>query len=289
MPEPAREVERSGEARRAEVARAGRVPENRERRLETTPRSRVVLLGASNLTRAFPVVAADLLARLDGPLDVLAAIGRGRSYGRTSHFLARELPGILDCGLWRALDDRPRLETRALLADLGNDLVYGAEVGEIAAWIEVILDRLLAQDARCALVRLPLENIERISPARFWIARHVFYPGRSVEFDVLRGRALELDARTVEIAGKRGVALVQQRSEWYGVDPIHVLRRRREEVSHAWLGPIANPAPVAKRLASRDRVALAMARAEDRALFGRRRVRAQPCATLLDGTAISVY
>jgi hypothetical protein len=256
-----------------------------------------VLLGASNLTHAFPVVVAGLQARLPGPVDVLAAIGRGRSYGRTSRFLVRELPGILGCGLWRALEERPRAHTRALLADLGNDLVYGAEVGEIAAWIERILDRFREQEARCAIVRLPLGNIDRISELRFRIARSLFYPGRAADLDVLRARARELDACTVEIAERRGVALVTQRAEWYGLDPIHVLRARLEEVTSAWLAPICGTVAngssaregVAKRLARADRSAVRGIRPEERRLLGRPQHRAQPCAHLLDGTAISVY
>jgi hypothetical protein len=245
-----------------------------------------VLLGASNLTRAFPLVVSRLRAALPGPIDVLAAIGKGRSYGRESRFLVRHLPGILECGLWRALEERPRLETRALLADLGNDLVYGAEVGEIASWIERILDRLGAMDARCALVRLPLENVDRISELQFLLARTVFYPGRPARLDELRARAQELDARTVEIARARGVALVTQRPDWYGLDPIHVLRRRRREVVDSWLAPICGEGVRESDLAS---VVLRGIREEERWLLGRRQVRAQPCARLLDGTAISVY
>ena len=254
-----------------------------------------MLLGASNLTRAFPLVVSCLRARLEGPLDVLAAIGRGRSYGRTSRFLVRHLPGILECGLWRALEERPRVETVALLADLGNDLVYGAEVGEIAAWIERILDRLAGQDARCALVRLPLETIDRISELRFRVAKSLFYPGRAGDLGALRARAKELDARTVEIARARGVALVTQPAYWYGLDPIHVLRTRREEACGAWLGPLCgDPIPPQqdsdpKRLARADRVALSRARPERRRVLRRLETRAQPCARLLDGTAISVY
>ncbi len=245
-----------------------------------------MLLGASNLTRAFPLVVSRLRARLGTPLDVLAAIGKGRSYGRTSRFLVRYLPGILECGLWRALEERPRLETRALLADLGNDLVYGTEVDEIASWVERILDRLLEMDARCALVRLPLENVERISELHFRLARTVFYPGRSASLEDLRARAKELDARTVEIARTRDVALVTQRADWYGLDPIHVLRRRRDEVVSTWLAPISGEGARDADLAN---LALRGIRAEERRVFGHRQLHAQPCARLLDGTAISVY
>jgi len=265
--------------------------------LETIPRSRVVLFGASNVTRSFPLVVSRLHAALPGPIDVLAAIGEGRSYGSTSRFFARRLPGMLQCGLWRALEERSRVETRALLGDLGNDLVYGAEVGEIVAWIEEILDRLRAHDARCALVRLPLENVQRISRLRFALARSLFYPGRPADLDALRARARELDARTVELARSRGVALVAQKADWYGLDPIHVRGACREEVCDAWLDPIcggeaarrSDAGTGARHLGREDRIALGRIRAAERRVFGVLRTSTQPCARLLDGTTISVY
>ena len=55
---------------------------------------RVILLGASNLTRAISTVIGIAQATLDGPLDIVAALGHGRSYGMWSRVLFRELPGI---------------------------------------------------------------------------------------------------------------------------------------------------------------------------------------------------
>ena len=248
------------------------------------------MLGASNLTHCFPHVVSGLRARLQGPIDVLAAIGDGRSYGRLSHFLARELPGILECGLWPALEGRPKAELSALVGDLGNDLVYGAEVQEIAEWLERILDRLQERGGRCTLVRLPLSNLDRISRLRFTLARSLFYPGRRISLDELRARALELDARMETIAEQRRIALVAQRADWYGIDPIHVLRRRRVEACSTWLDPFGKPAAAgANGLPRADRAALHRMRAERRWLFGKLQVRAQPSARLLDGTTISVY
>jgi hypothetical protein len=238
----------------------------------------------------FRLLVSMLRGVLPGPIDVLAAIGDGRSYGRKSRFIVRELPGILECGLWPALEERPRTETRALIGDLGNDLVYGAEVGEIAAWIERILERLQERGAICSLVHLPLENIDRISNFRFKLARKVFYPGRKMELDELRRRARELDARMVELARARGVALVPKRGDWYGLDPIHVLRRNREEALATWLSPLADHrADGSPELSHADRSAMRGLRPQRRRFLGRLQVRDQPCARLLDGTTISVY
>jgi hypothetical protein len=71
------------------------------------------MLGASNLAIHLPTVV-ETAARLWGrPLDLLAAIGHGRSYGMTSRVMGRVLPGILQCGLWDDLARRPPAETAA--------------------------------------------------------------------------------------------------------------------------------------------------------------------------------
>ncbi len=105
-------------------------------------RRRVILLGASNLTRGISTVVGIAQASLGGPLDVVAAMGHGRSYGMWSRVLVRELPGIATCALWDALDRRPRLDTVALVTDIGNDIFYGASIDEIVSWVDVTLARL---------------------------------------------------------------------------------------------------------------------------------------------------
>ena len=56
-------------------------------------------------------------------------------------FLWRELPGIVECGLWDALAQRPPAPTVALLTDIGNDLLYDVPVPQIVSWVETCLDR----------------------------------------------------------------------------------------------------------------------------------------------------
>src|SRR5439155_11570702 len=101
--------------------------------------ARVVLLGASNLTLGFPMLVSELRAWLGSPVEILCAHGHGRSYGLASRVLFRELPGIVECGLWRALASAPARPTLALLTDVGNDIMYGRDVEEIAGWVETAL------------------------------------------------------------------------------------------------------------------------------------------------------
>src|SRR5438270_1664562 len=105
----------------------------------TLPR-RVVLLGASNLTRGISTVVETAQAVWGSPLEVLAALGHGRSYGLRSRVFGRELPGITGCGLWGDVAARGPAETAALVTDIGNDLLYGASVPTILGWVAESLD-----------------------------------------------------------------------------------------------------------------------------------------------------
>ena len=106
------------------------------------PPRRVILLGASNLTRGIATVIDACHRQWGQPLDCLAALGHGRSYGTRSTVLGRTLPSIQDCRLWSALDDRPAVPTAALVTDIGNDVMYEAPVDKIVEWVTRCFDQL---------------------------------------------------------------------------------------------------------------------------------------------------
>ena len=87
--------------------------------------ARVVAIGASNLTRGFQTVVATARTAWGPDVQVVAALGHGRSYGADSAFLFRRLPGILQSGIWQQLESTPAVPTKALVTDVGNDIVYG--------------------------------------------------------------------------------------------------------------------------------------------------------------------
>ncbi len=111
---------------------------------DTSLRRRVVVLGASNVARGISVILGTAGRVWGQPLEVFAAYGRGRSYGRPSQVLRRELSGIVECGLWDALRTRDPVPTAALVTDIGNDLVYGRSVDEIGDWVDACLARFAA-------------------------------------------------------------------------------------------------------------------------------------------------
>lgn len=268
--------------------------------LAGVPPPRVVLLGASNLTRCISTIVETARQIHGGPLEILAALGHGRSYGMTSAVLGRKLPGILQCGLWSALSALPSAPTTALVTDIGNDIVYGATVKSIVAWVDECLERLMrdgstsnraAQNNSIVLTLLPTESVTGLSQWRYSLLRTCVFPGCRLPRNVALSRAIELNSALQELAARRAIRTVRPRVEWYGFDPIHI---RLRHWSAAWsevLSPwVSEPSRPIRARGSLSRWLYLRSRApEQRALFGFERRAVQPSGRLRDGTTIAIY
>lgn len=239
-------------------------------------RARLVVIGASNAWMALP----DVLRALRGPAEVLVAAGHGRSYGASSRYLARELPPILECGLWSELA-RAGAPVQALVTDVGNDLAYGSNAKTIAGWVDEVLARL---EGRVTLTALPLEGLERLSPFVFHAVRILVFRARKLEQARVLAEARELDARMLEIARARGARLVRIPREAIGWDGIHQRGSMRAGLWNAWLAGLGVELDPAHGL--RFRGAL---RPQERRLFGRIQRIPQPCAQAADGSRVSIF
>ncbi len=252
---------------------------------------RAVLLGASNLRIGFPSVMSRLRAGAGGPVEVLAALGHGRSYGTWSRLLwVRQLPGIRGCGLWTDLDRRPPLPTLALITDVGNDLLYGVGVAEIAGWVEACLQRLQKREAEILLTLLPMSALEKVSAFRYHLVRTILFPGRrAVSWGAMLDRVRELNERLRRLGHAYGTRLAEPSPSWYGIDPIHVRRRMRET---AWsqilrhpLLPREGPPDHARAL----RTSLPALGAAEQRLCGMPLRYPQPVRRFKDGTTVALY
>ena len=270
------------------MAEAGGVAAHGEGALR--PARRVVLLGASNLALGLPAVLAEARTAWGAPLDVVAALGHGRSYGMRSRVLGRSLCGILTCGLWEALARRWPADTAALVTDVGNDLLYGAGPEQTAAGVEECVSRVRAVSAALVVTELPLASLGRLGGWRFVLLRTLFFPACRLSYEEGMQRARRLNQLVQEIAQRHGAHLVAPRAPWYGWDPIHIRRSARRaawrEICACW-GCERRRAAIG--LSAGDRWALCGLRPEQRRLFGIEQRRAQPAGMLRDGTLISLY
>jgi hypothetical protein len=255
------------------------------------PTTRVVLLGASNLTNAFPMVLESLQRGLVQPLEIYTAHGHGRSYGVWSRVLFRGLPPITGCELWKDLDQaaQPAGATLALITDVGNDLLYGSSPAKIAQWVDECLVRLAPQAARSVLTLLPLASIERLSALRYHATRMIFFPKLRTPFPEVLAGARELNERLAAIGRERGAEVVEQPLEWFGFDPIHIRLTRRPA---AWQRIFSHwphyASPRTARATLRGRWRSVTLRPAERKLLGRTQRKAQPALQLAQ-TTVRVY
>jgi|RhiMetdeSRZDD1v2_1073273.scaffolds.fasta_scaffold14085_6 hypothetical protein len=184
--------------------------------------ARVVALGASNLTRGFQTVIATARAAWGPDVEMVAALGHGRSYGAHSTVVIRTLPGILQSGLWRKLESLPAVPTRGVVTDIGNDIIYGFSAEQTLAWVEEALNRLQSITRDIVLTDLPLTTIRRLSRAKFLALRSILAPACRLSLDQVVDRAERVNAGLAELAVARGIRFVPVSPDWYGFDAIHI-------------------------------------------------------------------
>ncbi|MCE5228151.1 hypothetical protein LLG95_00960 [bacterium] len=183
------------------------------------------------MTRAFHVIAAAARAEWGRDIEIFGAHGLGRSFGAASSVLFRALPGILECGMWRELERMPDTPTRAVITDVGNDILFGHEPGLILEWIDECVRRLRRFTNDITLATLPMESIYSISRRRFLFFRSIFFPSSRMTFEKTVGAAEEIERGLEKLIQARGIRRVRPRAEWYHFDPIHI---RPGQFSNAW-------------------------------------------------------
>jgi hypothetical protein len=256
------------------------------------PRARVVVLGASNVARGIGTIVDVAREQLGGPLEILAAMGHGRSYGLTTSIPFRTLPGILDCGLWRALEERPALPTWTLITDVGNDLIYGCRPDLVTAWIGRAVQRLRERSVRLLLTGLPLPSVQRVGPLRFLTFRSALFPQSRLQLSDAQRYAIELDSAVQQLALQHSAEFFAPPASWYGLDPIHIrVLVQREAWRTIFFALTQKNFSHSQKLHSpwREWLRMMMVRPQQSRVFFRAREVAQPAVALRDGTSISFF
>jgi len=256
-----------------------------------TPRRAVVLLGASNLSRAFSTAVSMSRGAFDAPLAFYVAKGHGRSYGKVSSCFWKKNSGIFSCGIWPALAREKNVPISAVLTDIGNDLAYEVPVDQVFEWVEACVDRLLALDAEVVLTDLPMEPLRQVSAAQFGFFRALLFPQCRLSHQEIQHRAEQLSSRLHTLAKSRKISIFSVDNAWYGFDPIHVRRRYFGDLWAQLLHGFATdhePAPSA-RCPCATAWYLRSLRPEHWSVFSIPRCAEQPHGRLHDGTTIALY
>lgn len=188
--------------------------------------TRVVLLGASNLTRCFPIVHCIAKQRLENPVEIMVAMGHGRSYGQETKFFRKKFCGIIQSDLWSYLEQSKRIPTYAIITDVGNDILYEVPVETITQWVTEAIDRLQNLGAKVVLTDLPLGPLRLLGKVRFQLFRTFLFPGCYLSLETVMGRAETLSRALQKTAKDKKIAIIKAKTQWYGLDPIHIRRSR---------------------------------------------------------------
>lgn len=248
---------------------------------------RVVALGASNLTRGFQTIVSTSRLVWGPDVEVLAALGHGRSYGVPSNFMFRTLPSILKSSLWTELASRPPMATRGLVTDVGNDILYGFSVERTLGWVEEALVRLRTVTNDIVLTDLPLPSIRRLSNGKFLAFRSVLSPSCRLSLTEVIERAGRVNEGLVQLSASYGTRFFRLDPAWYGFDPIHV---RPSQWRSAWqqiLG--AQLEGKLGRGSTIESVKLYFMRPERRWMFGMEQVTPQTGVALRSGGQVWLY
>jgi hypothetical protein len=255
------------------------------------PTRRVILLGASNLVRAFPTIVATVRKTWSEPIEFMVAMGHGRSYGQDSVVLGRKISGIFPCALWRDLQNRAPLPTTALITDIGNDFLYGVTPDRLLRWIEECLEQLGETGAQASVTQLPIGSLEALGERRFQLFRRVLFPRSRLSLVEALQMARAMNERLTAMGNLRKVPIISVSPNWYGFDPIHIKRRAERaawpEILSGWR-TIGEPLAAARSSLLMTAYLAALTPAE-RSQFGFSRRAQQPIARFWDGTTISLY
>lgn len=194
------------------------------------PENRLVLLGASNLTVSLRLIIQLMQQYCGSPSEVLVAAGHGRSYGQSSRVLMRELPGIVQSGMWRQLHSAAtgaEPVTYAFLTDIGNDIPYQAAPEEILSWVSWCVEQLQRQGARIVMTNLPVESIEALSERRFNLLRRVMFSSCRLSRTEVIERARTVYQGLIHLAERRRFVLCDVEPDWMSFDGIHIAYWKR--------------------------------------------------------------
>jgi hypothetical protein len=248
--------------------------------------ARVVAPGASNLTRGFQTVVSTARAVWGPDVEVLAALGHGRSCGAPSRIIFRTLPGILKSGLWSELERRPPLTTRGLVTDVGNDILYGFSVERTLGWVEEALIRLRRVTKDIVLTRLPHASIHRLSNLKFLAFRSILVPSCRLSLAQVIDRSELVNEGLAKLSVAYGATFFQLDPAWYGFDPIHVRPSQWRPACQKILG--AQPQKKSGGSAG-ESVTLYFMRPERRWLFGLEQWTPQSGLALRSGGQVWLY
>jgi len=112
--------------------------------------------------------------------------------------------------------------TRALVTDVGNDILYGFSACQTLAWVAEAVERLQRFTKDIVLTDLPLAGIRRLSKRKFLLSRSILFPSCRLSLGEVVLAAEQVNDGLAALAASRSLQFFRLKPEWYGFDPIHI-------------------------------------------------------------------
>ena len=162
------------------------------------------------------------------PLDILAAIGHGRSYGTTSTVSGAFAARHPECGLWEDLQQTtPPAHRRAASPTSATTSSTAAMSTVILRWVETCLERLQPSPIVWSSRACRWPAFDRTPDWKLRLLVSLFFPSSRVDIAHTLAKARELDTELIAFAGRYRAYVVQPDCDWYAWDPIHMARCQR--------------------------------------------------------------
>ncbi len=189
---------------------------------------RVIAIGASNLSLGAGSLRSAVSGYLGPMTDVKIIGGYGRSFGTSTRVLGKPRPSLADSIMCHALDELHRPSSKAVITDVGNDLMYGIAPALLIEWLRHCLVQVQQYANTVLLVDLPIAALEELSPTRYLLARSVLFPGSRISLDTGMARAVEVSNGVQQLACRPNTRYLAPPRAWYGIDPFHIRRTKRK-------------------------------------------------------------
>jgi hypothetical protein len=150
--------------------------------------------------------------------------------------------------------------------------------------------KLAELQAETVVTLLPMGSVEKLQAWRYYVTRTLMFPTRGCSWPEMRRRIDELNERLQQLCARYDARTFAPPGDWYGFDPIHIVRSRRAqawtEILSLWSGLESTDTFKPARLGTVTRF-LRTCPAE-RSLFGVAQKRAQP-ALEWDGVSVALF
>ncbi len=115
----------------------------------------------------------------------------------------------------------PPARTRAVIWDVGNDILFGHPPELIVQWVAECVARIKGVTGDITLATLPMENVRSISRRRYLLFRSFLFPRSRMRFEETIAAAERIERGLEALSAAQGLRRIRPRPDWYGYDPIH--------------------------------------------------------------------